>query len=350
MIPALKAAIAHWSGSANWAPVRPPLVALTKEQAASPVSNMKEKSFNMPGLGRKRTPTRVPARIAGALLGLGVVLFGADTSSAQPAAKAPVIGLLDGGERLEWWAAFRGRLRALGYAEGRDVAFEPRYARGNFDRLPGLAEDLVRLKVTAIVTSGRVATQAAMRATSAIPIVTATGDDPVNAGLVASLGRPGGNVTGVTSLGTGLIGKRFEVLAEVIPNLSRLAVLWDMNNPTAQPALRELEAVAQPAKVNVQRMGVKSGEEIADAFAAMTRERAQAVFVISDPMLYSERRRLAELALKHRLPSIHSAPDYVEAGGGGGVRPLTPPHPPPCVWFCCLTNTTLSTSIYGLSP
>ena len=154
-----------------------------------------------------------------------------------------------------------------------------------------------------------------MRATSAIPIVTATGDDPVNAGLVASLGRPGGNVTGVTSLGTGLIGKRFEVLAEVIPKLSRLAVLWDMNNPTAPPALRELEAVAQPAKVNVQRMGVKSGEEIADAFAAMTRERAQAVFVISDPMLYSERRRLAELALKHRLPSIHSAPDYVEAGG-----------------------------------
>jgi len=216
---------------------------------------------------------------------------------------------------LEWWAAFRERLRDLGYVEGRNVAFEPRYARGNFDRLPGLAEDLVRLKVTAIVTSGRVATQAAMRATSAIPIVTATGDDPVNAGLVASLGRPGGNVTGVTSLGTGLIGKRFEVLAEVIPKLSRLAVLWDMNNPTAPPALRELEAVAQPAKVNVQRMGVKSGEEIADAFAAMTRERAQAVFVISDPMLYSERRRLAELALKHRLPSIHSAPDYVEAGG-----------------------------------
>jgi len=216
---------------------------------------------------------------------------------------------------LEWWAAFRERLRDLGYVEGRNVAFEPRYARGNFDRLPGLAEDLVRLKVTAIVTSGRVATQAAMRATSAIPIVTATGDDPVNAGLVASLGRPGGNVTGVTSLGTGLIGKRFEVLAEVIPKLSRLAVLWDMNNPTAPPALRELEAVAQPAKVNVQRMGVKNGEEIADAFAAMTRERAQAVFVISDPMLYSERRRLAELALKHRLPSIHSAPDYVEAGG-----------------------------------
>ena len=216
---------------------------------------------------------------------------------------------------MEWWAAFRERLRDLGYVEGRNVAFEPRYARGNFDRLPGLAEDLVRLKVTAIVTSGRVATQAAMRATSAIPIVTATGDDPVNAGLVASLGRPGGNVTGVTSLGTGLIGKRFEVLAEVIPKLSRLAVLWDMNNPTAPPALRELEAVAQPAKVNLQRMGVKSGEEIADAFAAMTRERAQAVFVISDPMLYSERRRLAELALKHRLPSIYSAPDYVEAGG-----------------------------------
>ena len=216
---------------------------------------------------------------------------------------------------MEWWAAFRERLRDLGYVEGRNVAFEPRYARGNFDRLPALAEDLVRVKVTAIVTSGRVATQAAMRATGTIPIVTATGDDPVNAGLVASLGRPGGNVTGVTSLRTGLIGKRFEVLAEVIPKLSRLAVLWNMNNPTAPPALRELEAAAQPAKVRVQRVGVATGEEIAAAFSAMTRERAQAAFVISDPMLYAERRRLAELALKHRLPSIHSAPDYVEAGG-----------------------------------
>jgi putative ABC transport system substrate-binding protein len=249
------------------------------------------------------------------LLGFGLAVAAARELSAQTTAKAPVIGLLDGGERLEWWAAFRQQLRELGYVEGRNVAFEARYARGKFETLPALAEDLVRLKVALIVTSGRVATQAAMRATSVIPIVTATGDDPVEAGLVTSLGRPGGNVTGVTSLGAGLVGKRFELLLEILPKLSRLAVLWDGKNPTAAAALRELEAAAGRAKVALQRADVKSGDELAHAFSAMTREHAGAVFVIADPMLYAERRRIGDLALKHRLPSMHGVPDYVEAGG-----------------------------------
>jgi putative ABC transport system substrate-binding protein len=154
-----------------------------------------------------------------------------------------------------------------------------------------------------------------MRATTTIPIVTATGDDPADAGLVASLGRPGGNVTGVTSLGAGLTGKRFELLTEVVPKLSRLAVLWNGNNPTMSAALRELEVAAETAKVALQRTPVKNPDDLADAFSAMTQERARAVFVIADPMLYSERRRIGDLALKHRLPSISGVADYVEAGG-----------------------------------
>jgi putative ABC transport system substrate-binding protein len=236
-------------------------------------------------------------------------------SNAQPRVTSPVIGLLDGGERLEWWAAFRQQMQELGYVEGKTVAFESRFARGKFDQLPSLAEDLVRRKVAAIVTSGRVATQAAMRATGTIPIVMATGDDPVQAGLVASLGRPGGNVTGVTSLSVGLMGKRFELLTQLLPKLTRLAVLFNRANPTAPATLRELEATSAGANVTLQLVGVQSGAGVADAFAAMTRERARAVIVIADPMLYSERRRIADLALKHHLPSIHGVAEYVEAGG-----------------------------------
>ncbi len=246
---------------------------------------------------------------------MGVVLSAAGEPGAQPAPKTPVIGLLDAGARLEWWAAFQQQLRDLGYVENKNVAFEARFAAGKFEQLPALAQELVRSKVVIIVTSGRVATQAAMKATTTIPIVTATGDDPAVAGLVPSLGRPGGNVTGVTSMGVGLIGKRFELLTEVTPKLSRLGVLFNSSNPTAANVWPELEALARPARVGIQRVGVKRGEEIADAFAALTRERAQAVFVIADPMLYAERRRIADLALKHRLPSMSGVSDYVEAGG-----------------------------------
>src|SRR5688572_17367480 len=128
------------------------------------------------------------------LFGLGLPIV--RRSSAQPAARTPIIGLFDAGERMEWWAAFHEQLRDLGYVDGQNVAFEPRFASGNFERLPALAQELVRLKVAVIVTTGRVATQAARAATGTIPIVMGTGDDPVPLGLAASLARPGGNVTG----------------------------------------------------------------------------------------------------------------------------------------------------------
>jgi len=250
------------------------------------------------------------------MIGLGVGLASARHAIAQLTAKAPVIGLLDAGERQEWWVAFREQLRKLGYIEGRNVAFETRFARGKPDQLQIAAQELVRLKVSVIVTSGSIAASVAKRATSVIPIVMATGGvDAVGTGLVASLARPGGNVTGVTSMGAGLTGKRFEILREVLPRMSRLAVLWHADNPGSVPLVRELETAARSSRIALQNLGVKSAEEFAGAFTAMTRERAEAVFVVAGPYLFSERRRLSELALKHRLPSMHGTSEYVDAGG-----------------------------------
>jgi putative ABC transport system substrate-binding protein len=258
------------------------------------------------------------------MFGFSLGLCTARESSAQPAAKAPTIALLDAGEHLEWWAAFRQQLRELDYIEGQNVAFETRFASGKFEKLPALAQELVRLKVAAIVTSGRVATQAAMRATTTISIVMATGDDPVSLGLVASLARPGGNVTGVTSLGAELPRKRFELLREVLPKISRLAVLWHRDNPASAVAVRDLEAAARSSKVGLQVLGVKSADEFTGAFSAMTKERARALFVIAGPLFFSERRRIADLAIKHQLPSSHGVSEYVEAGGLMSYGPSFP--------------------------
>ena len=151
------------------------------------------------------------------LLGLGLGLPAARGASAQAAAKVPVVGLLDAGQRLEWWVEFRQQLHELGYVEGRTVAFEERFANGKFERLPALAQELVRLKVAVIVTSGTVTAQDAHKATNTIPIVMATGDDPVLGGLVKSLARPGGNVTGVTSLNASVMGNASSSSARPCP-------------------------------------------------------------------------------------------------------------------------------------
>jgi putative tryptophan/tyrosine transport system substrate-binding protein len=251
----------------------------------------------------------------GVIVGLPAVWWPVSTASGQGSTTAPVIGLLDAGERLEWWGAFRDRLRELGYIEGKSIRFETRFARGTPDRVPALAQELVGLKVAVLVTSGTIAAQTAKRATSVIPIVMATGEDPVRLGIVASLARPGGNITGVTSLSMGLTSKRFEILHEVLPKLSRLAVLWHRNNRTSELGVRQLEAAGRAAKVRVQVLGVTGADELRGAFVAMTRERAGAVVVISDPFLFSERQRLAELTREHRLPSMHGPAEYVDAGG-----------------------------------
>jgi len=249
------------------------------------------------------------------ILGFGIGLPAALEVRAQASAKNVVIGMLDAGDRKEWWAAFRQQMRELGHVEGRNISFEARAAAGKLELLPTMAQDLVRMDVRAIVTSGTAAAQAAKQATNAIPIVMATGADQVSLGLVNSLARPGGNVTGVTSLMTALTNKRLELLREIFPRLSRLAVIWQPSNGSSAAAMRDLEIAAGPLRIALQNLRVSSARDCADVFSIAARERAEALFVIQAPLTYNERRTITQLALKHRLPSIYSASEYVEAGG-----------------------------------
>jgi putative ABC transport system substrate-binding protein len=249
------------------------------------------------------------------ILGLSAGLVTARNASAQRAAKVPVIGLLDASERVEYWAAFRQQLQKLSYVEGKNIAFELRFAGGKPEQLPALAQELVRLNVAVIVTGGTAAALDAKRASGKIPIVMASGGDQVSMGLATSLARPGSNVTGNSSVSPDLTGKRLELLREVLPKMTRLAVIWHAENIGSVTTMRELEAAARSSKIALQNLGISSTKDFADAFSSATRGRAEAVFVIHSPFLFPERRKIAELALKHRLPTMHGPSEYVEIGG-----------------------------------
>ncbi len=228
------------------------------------------------------------------------------------------IGLLETSSpspaRVQLSETLRQRLRELGYLEGQNIAFESRFGEGQPDRLPGLAAELVGLKVEVIVTSGTPATLAAKQATRTIPIVMAQLADPVGAGLVASLGRPGGNVTGLTTQDADLGGKRLELLLEVVPKVSHLAVLIDETNPGTVLIARGTQGAAQSVGVPLQSLGVRGPDELDRAFAAMKEARADALIVESSSMLFPWRTRLADLALQHRLPTMFAQSEYAEAG------------------------------------
>ena len=240
-------------------------------------------------------------------------------AEAQQAGKVYRIGLLDFSApdpaRQAWWNAFRQQMRELGYVEGQNVSFEPRWAQGEDDRLPKLAAELVGLKVDLIVTAGSNAALAAKRATSTIPIVTASGSDPVAVGLVASLRQPGGNVTGMTSLNSELAAKRLELLRNVAPRASRIAILWDERDAGSRLNVDETEAAAKTAGLTIQRVAVGSAAGIEAAFATVVRGRAGALIIVITARLFSYRKRIAELAVKHRLPTVVGLREYVEAGG-----------------------------------
>jgi putative ABC transport system substrate-binding protein len=255
------------------------------------------------------------------LLAVAAVAAWPLTGLAQQQGKAPAIGLLDAGGRSELWAAFRQRLRDLGYIEGRNISFESRSAKDAFDLLPAMAHDLVHLNVAVIVTSGTVAAQAARRATARIPIVMATGTDQVSLGLAASLRRPGGNVTGLATLTSDLTTKRFELLREIVPKIARLAVLWHTENTPSMASVRDLEHATSKSKIAFQSLGVSNAEELADAFAAMTRERADAMVVAQSPLMFDQRVKISELALKHRIPGVFGASEFVDAGGLASFAP-----------------------------
>jgi len=247
---------------------------------------------------------------------LGVLSCTPTVTSAQPASKVQRIGYLSLRSGLnEQDEAFLRGLRELGYVEGRNFTIEYRWAAGKEERLLELAADLVRLKVDVIVTATTPAIAAAKRATSAIPIVMAAVADPVGSGLVTSLARPSGNVTGLTLMSTELAGKRLQLVRELLPKATRVAVLAH-HGPSATPLLLEqMRAAAQQTGVQLVVQEVSGAQDLPGAFATMQRERAQALIVQVSPLTSDHRRRLAELAAQHRLPAMYEVRSFVEAGG-----------------------------------
>jgi ABC-type uncharacterized transport system substrate-binding protein len=250
----------------------------------------------------------------------GSILAAPLASEAQRAEQVPRVGYINPGfpsdpVRMRRLEAFRQGLRELGYAEGRNIALEPRWAEGKYERYPAIAADLVRLKVHVIVAIGGAATKAAKQVTSTIPIVMSLVTEPVESGLVASLARPGANVTGTSIMAADLAGKQVELLKQALPEVSRVALLWNPANPGGAVQLREAKAAAQAMGVRLQALEARDSHEIDSAFAAMTRERAGALVVLADAILYNQRKQIAELAAKSRLPSASALRDYVEAGG-----------------------------------
>jgi putative ABC transport system substrate-binding protein len=211
--------------------------------------------------------------------------------------------------------AFRQGLRNAGYDEGRDVVIEWRNANADYDRIPGMVADLVQSKVDVIVAETTRAALEAKRATSTIPIVMALVADPVGSGLVASLARAGGNVTGLTGMSAELSAKRLQLLKETIPRLARVAVLWNPDTPFHPKVIEELKAAAPSLSMELSFVGVRTPEEFDAAFSAVSRARAQALYLLESPLFYVHRMTLAKLALKARRPTIYGARVYADAGG-----------------------------------
>ncbi|HEX2931788.1 MAG TPA: ABC transporter substrate-binding protein [Candidatus Binatia bacterium] len=249
----------------------------------------------------------------------GVVLLAvAVIAEAQQPTKIPRIGYLNTASlssvaaRVE---AFRQGLRELGYVGGKNIVIEWRYAEGNFDRLPALVAELVRLKVDVIVTGGPTATRAAKEATATIPIVMTQVGDPVGSGFVASLARPGGNVTGLSTLAPEIGGKQLELLREIVPRLFRVAVLGTSTIPGNAERLREVELAAEAFGVKLQKLDVLSPKDIDAAFRAAGKGNAGAVLVLGGAVFIFHRTRIAELAVQSRLPAAYSNREFVEDGG-----------------------------------
>lgn len=250
-------------------------------------------------------------------LALGILAAPLTAQVRQPA-KVYRIGVLSGSGRTSAphvRQAFYQRLRDLGYVEGQNIIIEWRWAEGKLDRLPDLAAELVQLNVDLIVATAPAPVLAAKNATRTIPIVMVFTPDPVQLGLVASLARPGGNITGLSSMSIDLSAKQLELLKEAVPKILRVAVLMNPANPWHALGLKEVGVRAQALALDLEILEVRRPEEFEDAFSAITRKRGGAVLVLADPMFFTHRTRLAELAAKHRLPAVYGLREHVEAGG-----------------------------------
>jgi ABC-type uncharacterized transport system substrate-binding protein len=263
----------------------------------------------------------VPCGGSGSWSFLAVGLFLVPLAAeAQKAVSIPRIGFLSPSSLSEPRTtrnlqAFRQGLRELGYVEGQNIAIELRWAEGKYDRLPGLAAELVRLQVNVIVTYSEQAIRAAKQATERIPIVMAAVADPVAIGFAASLARPGGNITGVSNMRLDLLGTQLELLKEVVPKVSRVAILGNAAISDNTLAVRHAQDAARALGVRLQPLLVRGPSEIDSAFAAMTTEGAGALIVLVDTMLLDRQTRIADLAVQWRLPMIFSQTDQADAGG-----------------------------------
>jgi putative ABC transport system substrate-binding protein len=262
------------------------------------------------------------------LAGTGAVLFAAPLAAeAQQAGTVHRIGFL-GNSTAAFEAnlvgPFSEGLRELGYVEGQNIVIEYRWADGKYERFPALIAELLAQRVEVIVTAGTPASLAVKKASTSVPLVMVAVGDPVATGLVASLARPGGNITGLTSTSEELDGKRLELLRQVIPKLSHVAVLWNPENPTLLTSLKEMQAAAQVLGIKVQVLAVKTPGDLEETFKAIVRERPGALLVMADRLFLHNRRRIMEFATKQRLPVVPGHPELVEAGGLMSFGPSYP--------------------------
>jgi putative tryptophan/tyrosine transport system substrate-binding protein len=260
------------------------------------------------------------------ILAAVVLVAVAVIAEAQQPKKVPRIGFLSvtsSGQdpRLE---AFRQGLREMGYVEGKNFTLEYRSVEGKFDRLPALAAELIRLNVDVIVTQGTPAAAAAKNATSTIPIIVSGGTDPVATGLVSSLARPGGNITGVTIMNEELAGKRLELLKETSPKVSRIGVLWNSANRGAAVVFKQTQAAAQELRLSLQSLEVQTVNDLQGAFEAATRSGVNGLALLATSPITDHLKLVADLAVKNRLPSIYDRSDFVEAGGLMSYGPNVP--------------------------
>ena len=256
------------------------------------------------------------------LIGLAVVLalslaLAPLAGEAQQAGKMPRIGVLSGplSANLARIKAFREGLGELGYVEGKSIVIEWRFLGDKGDRLPALAVELTRLKVDVLVAFGPASTQAAKEATNTIPIVMAQVNDPIGAGFVASLARPGGNVTGLSLMAPELSGKKLELLKEIVPKLSRVAVFGTSTLPGNAQSVKETELAAKTLGLQLQYLGVEDPKDLDTAFRNAVSWRAHAIIVLQSPVFGSRRKALVELAVKNRLPAMYPHSEYMDAGG-----------------------------------
>ena len=251
-------------------------------------------------------------------LALGTLLFALSALAKAQQPKVPVIGILVGGTTTSTepnLVAFRERLGELGYIEGKNISFELRRAEGKSKQVPLFAAELVRLKVDIILASSTGVAVAVKDATSTIPVVMTNVTDPVGIGLISSLSRPGGNITGVTHLNADLAGKRLELLTETIPGFSRIAILWNRTDPGTELHFKETSAAAQALRLQLQSLEVKSVDEFDGAFKAAVKNRADALVPLAFPIIQARLRQIAELGLKNRLPTIYDRSAFIDAGG-----------------------------------